>query len=151
MTSREDEEKALLGRIPGHTCGHGNLDHFGSNPPARTPGPLGHSDAADPNLAGEVADSPVPLGHDDHAERFAREYPRWIGNRRPDLPLERETPAMDSAKLGEQLRLRIGTTHRTIREDIIKATQEARRMVRTLTSCQTPRLRPEVGGKPRAD
>jgi hypothetical protein len=120
----------MLGRIPGFTCGHRNVDILGSNPPPRTPGPTGHTDAADPNLGGAVADSPGPLGHDDHGERIAREYPRWIANRRPELPPERETPPMDAGKLGEQLRLKTGTPHTTVHEDVIKAVEAARQLVR---------------------
>lgn len=119
----------MLGRIPGFTCGHKNLDHFGNNPPPRTPGPTGHIDAADPNLAGTVADSPGPLGHDDYGERLAHEYPRWIANRRPEVPPERETPAMDTGKLAEQLRPQTGQTHTTIHEDVQKAVQAARLLV----------------------
>lgn len=121
----------MLGRIPGYTCGHRNLDHLGSNPPLRTPGPTGHTDAADPNLAGAAGDSPGPIGHDDYAERLAREYPRWIANRRPEVPPERETPAMDMGKLAEQLRLKTGQTHTGVHEDVIQAVQAARLQVRT--------------------
>lgn len=39
--------------------------------PARTPGPLGINDAADPNCASQIGDTPGPLGINDHAAQPA--------------------------------------------------------------------------------
>lgn len=49
-------------RQPTHQLSHpGNL-------PARTPGPLGINDPADPNIRSRLGDTPGPLGINDHAD-----------------------------------------------------------------------------------
>ena len=55
-------------RIPGPIC----HDPFSKYPPARTPGPLGSNDAADPNMPAGVGDTPGSLGVNDHGELIAQ-------------------------------------------------------------------------------
>lgn len=76
----------MQGRLPGHVCAHKLTDHLGDYPPLRTPGPLGHTDAHDPNVASPLGDSPGPLGYGDYAEAGAARPARWLANRSPALP-----------------------------------------------------------------
>jgi len=54
-------------RTPGPT----RHDPFSKLVAARTPGPLGRNDAADPNALALLGDTSSPLGVNDHAEPFA--------------------------------------------------------------------------------
>src|SRR4051794_18938315 len=102
----------MLGRFPGSTCAQRLTDRLGYHPPPRTPGSLGHQDAADPSLPARLGDSPGPLGHSDYAEERAHELAQWLAIRHAE-PLKPPTPSppppiqeLDTNKLLDQLRSR---------------------------------------------
>lgn len=121
----------MLGRIPGPTCAQGFIDHIGHDPAVHNPGPAGHNDAADPNIAGKHGFTPGPLGQGDYAQTLARRYPQWLLNRRPAPPPVKEEPTIDLAKLHDQLRLQTGVGKITVHEDVVKAIEAARGLVRS--------------------
>lgn len=58
-------------RIPGPT----HYDPFSQTAPARTPGPLGRNDAADPTILAQSGDTFGPLGVNDYAGSIANSEP----------------------------------------------------------------------------
>jgi uncharacterized protein DUF922 len=58
------EKEVAMGGPPGH-----QTDPFSQNVPSRTPGPLGHNDAGDPDTFADAGSTPRPIGTDDRLTR----------------------------------------------------------------------------------
>jgi GH24 family phage-related lysozyme (muramidase) len=93
----------MFARIPGHDCVHRMFDHFGPHVPVRTPGSLGHTDAADPNLPGQIGDTPGTLGHDDVFEDMSQESPAWLDDGRQALVAPAATTGVNLKELRDQI------------------------------------------------